>query len=337
MAGGNFRHIMKTHLKSPKFGTIQLMLLDEVDITFEGGRGGDGKVAFFPGKQAGPSGGNGGRGGNLYVDGTRDLTALNQFSTKKFIKAENGIPGGINKLIGRDGEDLIIKLPIGSSLTLKNGPTLDILRENDPIIICRGGKGGKGNWEFRSSTNTTPLYAQSGKDGEKKEFHINLRLLADFGLIGLPNAGKSSLLNELTRANVKVAGYAFTTLEPNLGVMDKKVLADIPGLIEGASIGKGLGIKFLKHIEKVEILLHCISAESLDPIQDYELIREELGNFNKELLDKKEIILVTKTDTVDQTTLDEKIKKLQKTKKEIIPVSIHDLESLENLKNKLLG
>jgi GTPase len=312
------------------------MLIDEAVVTFEGGHGGAGKVSYYPREDAGPDGGNGGKGGDIYGVGISDLTALNQFSRKKLIQAPNGAPGSNNRMFGSDGDDLEVKFPIGTALIdAESGERIEINEVGQRVLISKGGLGGRGNFEFKSPRRTTPMYAQPGLPGQKKTFVVSLSLIADFGLIGLPNSGKSSLLNELTKANVKVANYPFTTLEPNLGVLDRKVLADIPGLIEGASEGKGLGIKFLKHIEKVEVLLHCISLESDDLIRDYKLIRAELGNFSKALLDKKEVILLTKSDLVEPKILKEKIKELKTTKRQIIPVSIHNWDSLEELKRLL--
>ena len=309
------------------------MLLDHTVVTFEAGHGGAGKVSYYPRENAGPDGGNGGKGGDIYAVGISDLTALNQFSHRKLIQAPNGQPGDGNRMFGKDGEDIEIKFPIGTKLVeQETKETFEINQVGDRVLICKGGLGGRGNFEFKSPRRTTPMFAQKGLQGDNKTFIIDLSLIADFGLIGLPNSGKSSLLNELTKANVKVANYPFTTLEPNLGVIGKKVIADIPGLIEGASQGKGLGIKFLKHIEKVEILLHCISLESEDLLQDYKLIRTELGNFNQDLLTKKEIIILTKSDLVTEEILKEKIKQLKDTKKEIIIISIYNWDSLETLK-----
>lgn len=313
------------------------MLIDEVEIILEAGHGGAGKVSFGPGKKSGPDGGNGGKGGAIYLAVTSDLTALNRFSREKFLKAEYGEPGASNKRTGMDGKDLTVVLPIGTSvIDQDSGEEIVELNNLDQrFLICRGGLGGRGNFELRSPRNTTPMYAQKGLPGEEKHLKLLLKLIADFGLIGFPNAGKSSLLNELTAASVKTANYPFTTLEPNLGVMDSRIIADIPGLIEGASQGKGLGIKFLKHIEKVSLLLHCISSESEDPLKDYKVVLEEMKKFNPELLEKKETVLLTKSDLVTKEELEKKLKTLKKLKKEIYPVSIHDFEGIEFLKKVL--
>ncbi len=310
------------------------MLIDSVDVTFKGGRGGAGIVSFGKMQRSGPDGGNGGKGGDLYVVATSDITLLNQFSVEKEYAAENGIKGGKKKSTGKDGHNLEILLPVGTSIIDKktDSTILELSQIGQRELLCKGGIGGKGNWELRSPKRTTPEFSQSGKTGEIKELTLSLKLIADFGFIGLPNAGKTSLLNELTNSKAKIANYAFTTLSANVGVLKTKLLADIPGLIEGASTGKGLGIGFLKHIEKVGILLHCITCESTDPLKDYETIRIELGTFNQKLLKKKEVILLTKSDMIDTKTLKELVKKMKTKASKVLPVSIHDWESLEKLK-----
>ncbi len=313
------------------------MLIDKVNVTFKAGDGGDGKVSFVK-IGRGPDGGNGGKGGDLYVVALSDLTLLNQFSSKTKYEAGNGVDGDKNKMTGKNGADLEILLPIGTSIISKytGKVILEITTVGQRELLCHGGKGGKGNWEFRSGRMTTPKFAQKGELGEKRGLILNLKFIADFGLIGLPNTGKSSLLNELTNAQAKVAHYPFTTLTPNLGVFNGKVIADIPGLIEGASGGRGLGVSFLKHIEKVGVLLHCISTETKNPATDYETIRKEMGNYNKELLKKPEIILITKSDLADPATLKIRKRRIKTKAQRILTVSIHDWESLEELKNVLL-
>ncbi len=302
------------------------MLLDNVNVTFKAGDGGNGIVSFKK-IGRGPDGGNGGRGGDVYVTVSSDLTLLNQFSRKDLIGAERGVDGGNNKRQGKKGEDIYITLPVGTSLINKDsgGLVMELTKVGQTVKLLNGGDGGFGNFEFRSARNTTPMRAQKGQPGETLNLILNLKLIADYGLIGLPNSGKSSLLNELTGANVKTANYAFTTTSPNLGVLNGHIIADIPGLIEGASDGKGLGIKFLKHIEKVKVLIHCIDSTSEDFDRDYKTVRNELGKYNKEMLKKKEIILLTKSDLIDK----------RKTFKNAISISIHDFESIENLKKLL--
>jgi GTP-binding protein len=343
------------------------MLVDEAAIIVKAGHGGAGLVSFFPKEKAGPDGGNGGKGGNVYLKATTDLMALRSYTVKKTIQAENGQPGGDFQKSGHDGKDVTILVPVGSEITVKSTDyglqttarpsagsntavdrrpqtvddfeVIEITEDGQEILIAKGGLGGRGNYELRSSRNTTPLTAQPGLPGEEKELEIQLKLIADFGLIGLPNAGKSSLLNELTAATPKIADYPFTTLEPNLGVVYlgsvSKIIADIPGLIEGASSGKGLGIKFLKHIEKTKVLLHCIAANSENPVGDFGVIREELEKYNPDLLDKEEIILLTKSDLVSKDECRRTINELKKTKKQVLAVSIHDWDSLEQLKQRL--
>lgn len=302
------------------------MLLDKVDVTFSAGNGGNGKVSFKK-IGRGPDGGNGGKGGDLYITAVSDLTVLYQFSQKDMLAAENGIPGGDNIKSGRKGEDLTISLPVGTTLIdRENGRVVaELIEVGQTIKLLKGGDGGHGNWEFRSARNTTPMKAQKGFPGEALNLTLDLKLIADFGLIGLPNSGKSSLLNELTNSNARVGNYAFTTLSPNLGVVNGKVIADIPGLIEGASDGKGLGIKFLKHIEKVKVLIHCIDAQSTDYEKDYKVVRNELKKYNPEMLKKKEIILLTKSDLVENKVSFKNAKL----------ISIHDLDSINNLKKLL--
>lgn len=308
--------------------------MDEAEITIKAGHGGAGIVSFGPKQGSGPDGGNGGRGGDFYVSATSDITLLNQFSQKIIFSAKNGMSGGKNRRSGKDGEDFELKLPVGTTITnTKTGEVvIELTQIGQKELLLKGGKGGRGNYEFRSSRRTTPLIAQSGLPGEELHVKISLKLIADFGLVGLPNAGKSSLLNELTNANIKTATYPFTTLSPNLGIYKGKVIADIPGLIEGASLGRGLGISFLKHIEKVGVLLHCISAESIDLKRDYKIVRNEIGKYNKTLLKKKEVILITKSDLVDKKALEKIKKQFSKKVSKVIPVSIHDWESLEKLK-----
>jgi len=254
------------------------MLIDEVTIKVNAGDGGRGAVAFNKNKMSlGPTGGSGGKGGSVYFEGVSDLSSLNKFRYKKEISAENGAVGGEQFRDGPDGEDLLVKIPVGTVISkIETGESEEILKTGEKLLIAKGGIGGKGNFRFRSPTNTTPKQYQEGRLGEQFTLKLELKLIADVGFIGLPNVGKSSLLNELTRAQSVVANYPFTTLEPNLGAYYELILADIPGLIEGASGGKGLGTKFLRHIERTKILFHLISAESENPAKDYKTIKEEL-------------------------------------------------------------
>lgn len=308
------------------------MLIDEVKIKVTAGRGGDGIVAFDSSKFAlGPSGGNGGNGGNVYLKGTHDLTALRRFQYKKDFFADNGERGGQNKRRGENGADLILIVPFGTVVhNLTTGEDIEIMSE-EPVLMAKGGRGGKGNFVFKSSINTSPQESTPGLDGDFAELILELRLIADIGLIGLPNAGKSSFLNEMTKASVKVADYPFTTLEPNLGSYKKVIIADIPGLIEGAAEGKGLGHKFLKHIRRTKIFFHLIASNSDDVERDYKVIREELGKYDKSLSDKDEYVFLTKTDLTSKEDLEEKKKILEKYNKNIFSISIHDPEAMENV------
>jgi GTP-binding protein len=309
------------------------MLVDEITITVKAGNGGLGAVSFGKGAKSGPDGGNGGDGGDLYFKASSDLTLLEQFHPDQTVSAESGHNGAKDKMFGKKGADLEILVPIGSRVTdLNTKEVFEFNKTGEKFLLCRGGAAGIGNFELRSSRNTTPEFSTPPTSGQTRKIEINLRFIADYGLIGLPSSGKSSLLNELTNAKAKTAEYHFTTLSPNLGVLpNKKIIADIPGLIEGASRGKGLGIKFLKHIQKVDLLLHCVSSDSISPISDYEVVRKELGKFKKSLLNKKELILLTKSDLVDEKGIKKIKSKLKSLNKEIIPTSIYDEDSLESL------
>ena len=312
------------------------MLIDVTEVNFKAGNGGNGKVSFRRNAK-GPDGGNGGNGGSIYVRGVNDIFLLGQFGHDETITAKNGENGANNQRTGHGAEDVIVNLPVGTSIYDKKDHSLifEITKVDEQFLLCKGGVGGFGNSEFKYSENTTPKFAQPGRKGQKLSAILSLKLIADFGLVGLPNAGKSSLLNELTNANAKVGNYQFTTLEPNLGVIKGKVIADIPGLIEGASAGRGLGIGFLKHIDKVAVLLHCISAETKDALADYKTIRDELEKFNAEMLSKKEIILITKTDLVDDEKIQSVKHDLESIGKPVFPVSIHDFESIEKIKKEI--
>ena len=313
------------------------MLIDDIKIEVTAGHGGKGCVGFNKNLMSlGPAGGSGGKGASIIFVGVSDLNALNQFRFKKQVDAENGRDGKGQFCDGPDGKDSLIKIPVGT--VIHNLDTLEdqeITKVGQEILIAKGGRGGKGNFLFRSSKNTTPKEFQEGKPGEHFNLRLELKMIADIGFVGLPNLGKSSLLNELTNANVKVANYQFTTLEPNLGVYYSLILADIPGLIEGASEGKGLGIKFLKHVERTKIIFHFLAADSEDITRDYKTIRAELGAFNPELLTKPEYILVSRSDTVTPAILKEKLKEAKKISKKALPISIHNWDELQKVKNIL--
>lgn len=313
------------------------MLVDEITLEVRAGNGGRGSVAFQRVRLArGPTGGDGGNGGSVYFEGVSNASALSSFANKKFVQAENGRDGRGQFLDGRAGEDLILKIPIGTRITnTSTGYVQEMNHVGQRILAAGAGIGGRGNFKFRSSTNTTPMEAEPGLTGDVCTYHLELRLIADVGLVGLPNAGKSSLLNALTAAKSRVANYAFTTLEPHLGAYYELILADIPGLIEGASGGKGLGVKFLRHIERTRVLFHLVSAESEDPLADYKVIRKELKTFNPLLTEKTEYVFLTKTDMVTPEELKMKIAALKKGKLKAIPISVLDDESMAEVKKIL--
>jgi len=269
---------------------------------------------------------------------------LQRFSYTKEIHAESGVNGAKQNLFGRNGKDLTINVPLGTFIyDLSNDTSLEVISD-EKILIAKGGKGGRGNNEFKSATIQAPRYRELGEKGEEKKLKLELKLIADVGIIGLPNAGKSSLLASLTNAHPKIGDYPFTTLEPNLGVMpalshsngDDLIIADIPGLIEGASKGKGLGDKFLRHIERTRVLVHCIDSSSENIVKDYEIVRKELGEFNQKLLEKQEIIVITKVDNISKEKIDEIKKILKETGKKVIAVSIYDKESLDLFKTSAI-
>lgn len=316
------------------------MIIDDIQLDIDAGNGGNGSVSFRREKfvpRGGPDGGNGGNGGNVYIRTVSNLSVLSNFRHNKHVKAQDGENGKAKKMEGARGHDMYVDIPVGSKITdLESGEIWECERIGEEFQIARGGYGGKGNHELRSNENKAPMEAEPGRPGQHRTVHVDLAFIADVGLIGLPSAGKSSLLNELTAAQVKVGAYPFTTLEPNLGVCSTIVIADIPGLIEGAHTGKGLGIRFLKHIQKTHILLHCIDVSTPSVVEDYQTIRGELEKYSNELLNKKEIILLTKTDLVDTETVKKKMKLLKPLNSDIISVSLLDDKSIDALKNLLI-
>lgn len=315
------------------------MLVDNIKLTIIAGDGGNGSAHLLRDGQTargGPDGGNGGNGGNIYFQGSHNVTDLRQFRYKKKIIADRGTDGMKQKMFGKNASHHTIVLPLGTRITdLKTGKVTEITDTTTPILFAQGGKGGRGNTEFKSATNQTPRYAEKGEPGQEKHLFLELRLIADVGLIGLPNAGKSSILKVLTNAKPAIGAYPFTTLEPNIGMLGTHAIADIPGLIEGASAGKGLGIDFLRHIEKTKILLHCIDLTNTSPKKSYETVRREFKKFNPFLLEKPEYILLTKTDLVVEKTIKNVIKLFAKDHNMILSCSVYDEKSIEALKTSI--
>ncbi len=318
------------------------MLVDDVTIKLSGGKGGPGIVGFNRTKgNQGPTGGNGGPGGDVILEGVSDISALLQFRYNKDFKGEDGKQGTSRLRDGNRGKDLILKVPTGTVITNKD--TLwshELTKEGEQVLVAKGGYRGRGNFHFRASTNTTPMESEAGEPGESFTFRLELKMIADVGIIGLPNAGKSSLLNELTGAHSKIGNYAFTTLEPHLGAYYGLILADVPGLIEGSSEGKGLGDKFLRHIERTRVIFHLVSAESDDVVRDYKIIRSELKAFNPTLIKKDEYVFLTKGDLVLPKDMTSKLKLLKKLNKNTIMLSVIDDESVVGVReilNKIAG
>lgn len=318
------------------------MLIDHVTLKIEAGKGGDGVVRWRREKGipfGGPAGGDGGKGGDIYFRVVRDIQALSVYKHKKEWVAPEGEAGQKRSMHGSNARDLFLQVPLGSVIYNREYDKKYEFVEEGDFIVLRGGKGGLGNENFKSATNRAPEEFTKGEPGEFATFDIELKLIADVGLIGLPNAGKSSLLNALTRAGAKIGDYPFTTLEPNLGVYFNYVLADIPGLIEGASEGKGLGHKFLRHITRTRVLVHLVSAENDDVAKVYTTIREELGKYDKELLKREEIIVLSKIDTVDKATImKEKIKALEKAskRKDVKTLSLYEDDTIKSFGDFLI-
>lgn len=314
------------------------MLIDEVRIRVSAGRGGAGAVSFSHIKMSlGPTGGSGGKGGDVYIEAVADLGALRHFRAKKSFAAENGLDGRSAFRDGRVGENLVLFVPRGTVVrNLATGAQHELTKLGERILVAAGGRGGKGNFLYRSSVNTSPKEHQPGLPGEEAAFELELKLIADIGLVGLPNVGKSSFLNEVTKAKSRVANYPFTTLEPHLGAYDNGlIIADIPGLIEGASSGKGLGINFLRHLERTRILFHCIDAQTPDPLRDYHTIRRELGAYNPALLEKTEYVIITKADAADNERLSEITHTLAPLGREMLAISIYDPDRMAAVRTLL--
>ena len=324
-----------------------MKFLDQVKIYVKAGNGGSGSPSFRREKFVefgGPDGGDGGKGGSIILISERNLNTLIDYRYQQHFKAERGKDGSGKNKTGKGGEDLYLKVPLGTQVFEEDNKTLiyDFKSQKEEFLVASGGKGGFGNTRFKSSTNRAPKKFTKGGQGEEFWIWLQLKTIADIGIIGLPNAGKSSLLASMTSANPKIANYKFTTINPNLGVAsydDKEVtLADIPGLIEGAHTGTGLGIKFLKHIERCKTLLHLIDITEDDLFISYNQVRKELSKYSKDLVKKKEIVVLNKTDLIDEEEKKEKIKKLKnKLKKNIFLMSTMDKKSVSDIKSKLVN
>ncbi|SVB08399.1 uncharacterized protein METZ01_LOCUS161253 [marine metagenome] len=324
-----------------------MKFLDQVKIFVKAGDGGSGSPSFRREKFiefGGPDGGDGGKGGSVILKAERNLNTLIDFRYQQHFKTERGGDGSGKNKTGRGGKTLVLKVPVGTQIFEEDNKTViyDFKKENEEFVVAIGGKGGFGNTRFKSSTNRAPKKFTKGAIGEEYWIWLQLKTIADIGIIGLPNAGKSSLLASLTSANPKIANYKFTTLNPNLGVAmydDKEItLADIPGLIEGAHAGTGLGIKFLKHIERCKTLLHLIDITEKDLIKSYKQVREELKKYSKDLLDKEELVVFNKIDLIEK---DQIKKKLSIFKKEInknaMAMSTLDKKTVSDIKSKLIN
>ena len=324
-----------------------MKFLDQVKIYIKAGNGGDGSPSFRREKFiefGGPDGGDGGNGGSIILTSERNLNTLIDYRYQQHHKAQRGDNGAGQNRTGKSGEDLFLKVPIGTQVFEEDNKTLifDFKKEGEQFVAASGGKGGLGNTRFKSSTNRAPKKITKGTEGEEFTIWLQLKTIADIGIIGLPNAGKSSLLAAITNANPKIANYKFTTLNPNLGVAnydDKEVvLADIPGLVEGAHEGVGLGIQFLKHIERCKSLLHLIDITNLDIKESYDQVKKELASYSSEMLKKKEIIVLNKIDLIDEDIQNEIISEFSKNIDcEIITLSTLNKDSVAQLKSKIIN
>ena len=310
-------------------------MTDEITINVKAGAGGDGAINFRREKfvpKGGPDGGDGGKGGDIFLRTVQDITVLSKYKHKPKFAAENGANGARAKMHGKSGKAVIIDVPVGSFVTnTYTRETYDLTELGDIVLVAAGGKGGLGNVHFKNSQNTTPKINTSGTQGQQYDLHIELKIICDIGIIGYPNAGKTTFLNTVTKAKGKVGNYEFTTLNPNLGVYHNYVLADIPGLIEGAATGKGLGHSFLKHIGRARMLIHMIDMDRHGDniLGAYKSIRKEMEEYSKELMKKPEIIFLTKKDLVEDAVAKESMEELASTQKKLYIISVYNQESIK--------
>ncbi len=321
--------------------------VDYVKVHVSSGNGGKGSAHLHREKyvaKGGPDGGDGGRGGHVIVKGNKNLWTLVHYKFKKHFKAGHGEHGSKNRSTGADGADTYLEVPLGTVIrdTETNAVLFEITEDQEEKIVLEGGMGGRGNWHFKSPTNQTPRYAQPGIPGQEAQITLELKVLADVGLVGFPNAGKSTLLSVMTSAKPKIANYEFTTLKPNLGIVEHRdfqsfVMADIPGIIEGAAEGKGLGHYFLRHIERNATLLFLIPADSKDISQEYAILLDELRRYNPELLDKQRIVAISKCDMLDEELIEEMRQEMEPDFKDVTYLFISSVSQLgiQQLKDKL--
>ncbi len=320
-----------------------MIFLDKAKIKIESGRGGNGTVAWRREKyvdKGGPAGGDGGNGGDVYFVGDEDLSTLLDFKFKSIFKAENGDNGRIKNQIGKCGKDLYIKIPVGTVIKdAKTGKIIgDITHHEQTLLVAKGGRGGRGNARFATAQKRAPQFCEPGESGIARELDLELKLIADVGLIGMPNAGKSTLISAISAAKPKIADYPFTTLVPNLGVVKKRtgdsfVVADIPGLIEGASEGVGLGHEFLKHVERCRFLLHLVDLTSQDPMDNYFKINEELKKYSESLYNEYQIVVLNKVDAVDDEIKNHYYEEFKKLGKDVFVISAATHQNLDALVN----
>lgn len=326
------------------------MFTDRIKVQFYAGRGGNGVVAWRREKyipKGGPTGGNGGKGGSVILEASAQVSSLDWYRNRKILKAESGKPGGPNCMQGRNGLDLVVKVPCGT--LVKDAETgeiiADMTADKEKFTLCKGGRGGKGNDHFKSPTNRAPNKFTEGTEGEIKEVELELKLIADVGLVGFPNAGKSTLINTLTHTKVKTAAYPFTTLQPNLGFITLKdhrriYIADIPGIIEGAHQNRGLGYEFLRHIERTKLLIFMLDASGIDgrtPLSDWKVLKNEIKQYNPEMLERPFLVVLNKIDTDESAPLvEEFLEKARIPKKSILKISAITGEGLDSLVTSII-